>query len=67
MQLCYRGVKYDYHPPVIALSKSEVIGSYRGGAVTFRYPSDLPMPRVIRADIHHGWYSQTRACQLFND
>jgi len=67
MQLCYRGVKYDYCPPVLALSKRETIGSYRGGAVTFFYPSDLPMPRVISTYIHHRWYSRTRACQLSND
>jgi hypothetical protein len=33
MQLSYRGVKYEYHPPVIKAISSKVIGQYRGAVL----------------------------------
>lgn len=30
MQLCYRGVRYDYSPQAVEFQEGEVIGYYRG-------------------------------------
>jgi hypothetical protein len=30
MKLCYRGVSYDYTPPAVETTQSELVGKYRG-------------------------------------
>lgn len=45
MKLCYRGVEYDYTPPVLEVSESEVIGHYRGRPLHFSYVKHIPFPQ----------------------
>lgn len=45
MKLCYRGVKYDYTPPVLEVSESEMLGRYRGRPLHFSYVSHVPFPQ----------------------
>ena len=45
MKLCYRGVKYDYTPPVLEVSESEMLGHYRGRPLHFSYVSHVPFPQ----------------------
>lgn len=45
MKLCYRGVEYDYTPPVLEVSESEAIGHYRGRPLHFSYVRHIPFPQ----------------------
>lgn len=45
MKLCYRGVEYDYTPPALEVSESEVLGRYRGRSLRFAYVKHVPFPQ----------------------
>jgi hypothetical protein len=45
MKLCYRGVEYDYTPPVLEVSESEMLGHYRGRPLRFSYVKHIPFPQ----------------------
>jgi hypothetical protein len=45
MKLCYRGVEYDYTPPVLEVSESEMLGHYRGRPLHFSYVKHVPFPQ----------------------
>jgi len=45
MKLCYRGVEYDYTPPVLEVSESEMLGRYRGRSLHFAYVKHVPFPQ----------------------
>lgn len=45
MKLCYRGVEYDYTPPVLEVSESEAQGHYRGRPLRFSYVHHIPFPQ----------------------
>ncbi|HEY9890183.1 MAG TPA: DUF4278 domain-containing protein [Candidatus Obscuribacterales bacterium] len=45
MKLCYRGVEYDYTPPVLEVSESEMLGHYRGRSLHFSYVKHVPFPQ----------------------
>ena len=45
MKLCYRGVEYDYTPPVLEVSESEMLGHYRGRSLRFSYVKHVPFPQ----------------------
>jgi hypothetical protein len=45
MKLCYRGVEYDYTPPVLEVSESEMLGHYRGRPLRFSYVKHVPFPQ----------------------
>ncbi|MBO9999220.1 MAG: DUF4278 domain-containing protein [Cyanobacteria bacterium SID2] len=38
MKLCYRGISYDYNPPKVESTSSDLAGKYRGVDVRFRNP-----------------------------
>lgn len=38
MKLTYRGVTYDYNPPVVEYTESDNVGTYRGVDIRFRSP-----------------------------
>lgn len=38
MKLTYRGVTYDYTPPVVEYTESDNVGTYRGVDIRFRSP-----------------------------
>ena len=52
MKLCYRGVEYDYTPPVLEVSESEILGRYRGRAQHFSYVKHIPFPQP-EADLRY--------------
>jgi hypothetical protein len=43
MQLKYRGVTYEYNPPVVEMEPSEIVGLYRGLEWRFRNPKKIPV------------------------
>ncbi|NER82802.1 MAG: DUF4278 domain-containing protein [Leptolyngbya sp. SIO1D8] len=45
MKLRYRGVEYDYTPPVLEVSESEMLGHYRGRSLRFSYVKHVPFPQ----------------------
>ncbi len=52
MKLCYRGVEYDYTPPVLEVTESELIGRYRGKTQHFSYVKHIPFPQA-EADLSY--------------
>lgn len=50
MKLCYRGVSYDYTPPMLEVSESEILGQYRGRSLKFSYVKHVPFPQP-KADL----------------
>ena len=47
MKLCYRGVEYDYNPPMLEVSEGELTGKYRGCPIRFSYVRHLPIPQPV--------------------
>lgn len=47
MKLCYRGVEYDYTPPVLEVTESEILGRYRGRPQHFSYVRHVPFPQPV--------------------
>ncbi|MBE7381120.1 MAG: DUF4278 domain-containing protein [Leptolyngbya sp. SIO1E4] len=45
MKLRYRGVEYDYTPPSLEVSESEILGRYRGRSLRFSYVKHVPFPQ----------------------
>ena len=43
MKLCYRGLSYEYNPPVIEMGKEYVGGTYRGLEWRFREVKKAPV------------------------
>lgn len=43
MKLTYRGVSYEYNPPVVETSATETVGKYRGLDWRFRNPQKVPV------------------------
>jgi hypothetical protein len=52
MKLCYRGVEYDYTPPVLEVTESEIMGRYRGRSQRFAYVKHIPFPQP-EADLRY--------------
>ena len=52
MKLCYRGVEYDYTPPVLEVTESEALGHYRGRPQRFSYVKHIPFPQP-EADLRY--------------
>lgn len=47
MKLTYRGVKYDYNPPSLEVTESEILGTYRGRPAHFSYVRHVPFPQPV--------------------
>lgn len=47
MKMCYRGVEYDYTPPVLEVTESEILGQYRGRSLRFSYAKHIPFPQPV--------------------
>ena len=61
MKLCYRGVEYDYTPPVLEVSETEMLGHYRGRPLHFSYVSHVPFPQPEADLMYRGTsYHTTR-------
>jgi hypothetical protein len=59
MQLTYRGVKYDYNPPTLEVTESDIIGKYRGQPVHYSYVRHVPCPQVEAQLVYRGVAYQT--------
>ena len=65
MKLTYRGVDYDYNPPMLEATESEVACQYRGQAATIRYVQHVPIPQPAEQLTYRGTaYQTTRQGQL---
>ena len=49
MKLNYRGVSYDYNPPVVAVEESEIAGKFRG--LDWRF-HNLKKPPVLQPPVN---------------
>jgi hypothetical protein len=54
MKLTYRGVSYDYNPPQVQFSNSEMVGKYRGLDIRFRNPVKVPIQQPTLDLIYRG-------------
>ncbi|MDJ1183621.1 DUF4278 domain-containing protein [Roseofilum casamattae] len=43
MKLCYRGLSYEYNPPIVEMGKEHVGGTYRGLEWRFREVRKAPV------------------------
>lgn len=65
MKLCYRGVEYDYTPPVLEVSESEMLGQYRGRPLHFSYVKHVPFPQSQASLKYRGVpYCTTRSGEI---
>lgn len=59
MKLTYRGVDYDYNPPVLEVTESEVVCRYRSQPVRYTYVRHLPIPQMAEKLTYRGAAYQT--------
>ncbi len=59
MKLTYRGVDYDYNPPVLEVTESKVACQYRGQAATVHYVQHVPIPQPAEQLTYRGVAYQT--------
>ncbi len=59
MKLTYRGVEYDYNPPVLETTLSETTGQYRGQTSHYAYVRHLPIPQPAERLTYRGVAYQT--------
>ncbi len=61
MKLAYRGIEYDYNPPMLEVTKSDIALQYRGHAVQHSYVRHVPIPQVAERLTYRGVaYQSTR-------
>ncbi|AFY66931.1 DUF4278 domain-containing protein [Geitlerinema sp. PCC 7407] len=54
MKLSYRGVSYDYNPPVLDSVESELTGQYRGRPTIFHYARHMSVPQPAHTLTYRG-------------
>jgi len=54
MKLCYRGVEYDYNPPMLEVTDEELKGCYRGRSLRFSYVRHIPIPQPVAEMTYRG-------------
>ena len=59
MKLAYRGIDYDYNPPVLEVTNSDTVGKYRGHAVQHTYVRHVPIPQPAERLTYRGVAYQT--------
>ncbi|MBE9080058.1 DUF4278 domain-containing protein [Romeria aff. gracilis LEGE 07310] len=59
MRLRYRGVEYDYNPPQLEMTESELLGQYRGRPTCFSYARHVPIPQPVETLTYRGVNYQT--------
>jgi len=47
MKLTYRGVSYEYNPPIMELTEGEIGGKYRGANWSQSYLRHIPIPQPV--------------------
>ena len=61
MKLAYRGIEYDYNPPMLEVTKSDIALQYRGHAVQHSYVRHVPIPQAAERLTYRGVaYQSTR-------
>ncbi|MGC1305641.1 MAG: DUF4278 domain-containing protein [Phormidesmis sp.] len=65
MKLTYRGVDYDYNPPMLEVSESDIAVQYRGHAARYTYVRHVPIPQSAERLTYRGaTYQTTRQGQV---
>jgi hypothetical protein len=59
MKLAYRGVEYDYNPPMLEVTESETLCQYRGHAAPYTYVRHVPIPQMAERLTYRGVAYQT--------
>lgn len=54
MKLTYRGVQYDYTPPVVEMNTTSDVGSYRGVDIRFRTVKKSPVQQPTLDLVYRG-------------
>ncbi|MBE9061302.1 DUF4278 domain-containing protein [cf. Phormidesmis sp. LEGE 11477] len=71
MKLTYRGVEYDYNPPVLEVTPSNASTQYRGQQSQYKYVRHVPIPQPAERLSYRGSAYQTTRTgeiqQLGND
>lgn len=65
MQLTYRGIQYDYNPPMLEVTESEIAFKYRGQSAAYTYVRHVPIPQPAETLRYRGVaYQTTRQGQV---
>jgi hypothetical protein len=65
MKLTYRGVDYDYNPPMLEVTESEIKCQYRGHAYRYGYAKHVPIAQPAEQFSYRGVaYQTTRQGQV---
>ncbi len=65
MKLTYRGVNYDYNPPELEVTTSDVAMKYRGQTAYYTYVQHVPIPQPVERLTYRGAaYQTTRQGQV---
>lgn len=59
MKLAYRGLEYDYNPPMLEVTQSEIALKYRGHALQHTYVRHVPIPQIAERLTYRGVAYQT--------
>jgi len=59
MKLAYRGLEYDYNPPMLEVTNSEIALKYRGHALQHTYVRHVPIPQISERLTYRGVTYQT--------
>ncbi len=59
MKLTYRGIDYDYTPPVLEVTESEIVCRYRGHTAPYTYVRHVPIPQPTERLTYRGVAYQT--------
>ncbi len=59
MKLTYRGVGYDYNPPMLEVTESDVACWYRGNPCKYTYVRHVPIPQPAEQLMYRGVAYQT--------
>ena len=65
MKLTYRGVNYDYNPPMLEVTTGDVAMKYRGQTAHYTYAQHVPIPQPVERLTYRGVaYQTTRQGQV---
>lgn len=65
MKLTYRGISYDYNPPMLEVTESDIAMQYRGQSAAYTYVQHVPIPQPAERMTYRGVaYQTTRRGQV---
>lgn len=59
MKLTYRGIEYDYNPPMLEVTESKIACRYRGQVARYTYVRHVPIPQPAERLTYRGVAYQT--------